>query len=93
MIDLVLAPQRAFHRNKRVKEEKVSFGDKPYISLLKSISWRIVGTIDTILISYIITGEISSALSIGGFEVFTKMILYYFHERAWNRAKKNRTED
>ena len=51
--------------------------------LLKTISWRVVGTIDTMVVSYIITGSIKIGLAIGGFEVFTKMILYYFHERVW----------
>lgn len=59
------------------------------ISMLKSISWRIVGTLDTILISFILTGKISLALSIGGIEVLTKMTLYYFHERAWIKLTKN----
>lgn len=59
------------------------------ISVLKSISWRIVGTLDTILISFILTGKISLALSIGGIEVLTKMTLYYFHERAWIKLTKN----
>jgi uncharacterized membrane protein len=57
--------------------------DKPVKSALKAVTWRIVGTIDTMIISYIITGKISVALSIGSIEVFTKMILYYFHERLW----------
>ncbi len=35
------------------------------------------------IISYIITGSVSIGMAIGGFEVFTKMILYYLHERAW----------
>jgi uncharacterized membrane protein len=51
--------------------------------ILKTISWRVVGTIDTMVVSYIITGSIKVGLAIGGFEVFTKMILYYFHERIW----------
>jgi uncharacterized membrane protein len=54
-------------------------------SLLKSISWRIIGTLDTILISYIITGKLAFALSIGGIELVTKMILYVVHERLWNK--------
>ena len=63
---------------------KVSdLADKPIKSVLKSISWRIVGTIDTMVISYIITGKITVALSIGSVEVLTKTILYYFHERLW----------
>jgi len=52
-------------------------------SVLKSVSWRLVGTIDTMVISYLITGQIKTALSIGSIEVVSKMVLYYFHERAW----------
>jgi len=66
--------------------------DKPIKSLIKSFSWRIVGTLDTMLISYIITGKITLAVSIGGVEVVTKTILYYFHERLWahiHRIKLN----
>lgn len=57
--------------------------DKPVKSALKAVSWRIIGTIDTMMISYIITGKLTVAVSIGSVEVFTKMILYYFHERMW----------
>jgi uncharacterized membrane protein len=57
--------------------------DKPVKSALKAVTWRMVGTLDTMVISYIITGKVSVALSIGSIEVFTKMILYYFHERLW----------
>jgi uncharacterized membrane protein len=57
-------------------------------SLLKSVSWRIVGTIDTIIISYFVTGQVVMALSIGSVEVFSKIILYYFHERAWESVSK-----
>ena len=53
-------------------------------SLIKGISWRILGTIDTILLSWIITGKIQYAITIGFTEVFTKIFLYYLHERAWN---------
>ena len=59
-------------------------------SVLKSISWRIIGTLDTILISYIITGKLAFALSIGGIELVTKMGLYVVHERVWNTVKWGR---
>ena len=59
-------------------------------SLGKSISWRVLASCDTILISYIITGSFAIAASIGSIEVLTKMFLYYFHERAWNRMKFGR---
>ena len=55
-------------------------------SFLKSVSWRIIGTLDTIIISYVITSEISFALSIGGIELVTKMMLYVVHERLWNKV-------
>ena len=61
--------------------------EKPYRSVVKTISWRTVGTLDTIIVSYFVTGNLVMAASIGSIEVITKMILYYFHERAWNKLK------
>lgn len=54
-------------------------------SLIKTFSWRMIGTVDTILISYFLTGTLDVALSIGGIELITKMVLYFFHERIWNQ--------
>lgn len=54
---------------------------------LKSISWRIIGTIDTFLLSYILTGSISFGISISGVDFFSKIVLYYFHERIWFFSK------
>jgi uncharacterized membrane protein len=51
--------------------------------ILKTISWRIIGTIDTMILSWIITGSWKWGLAIGGTEVITKMVLYYLHERVW----------
>ena len=51
--------------------------------LLKTITWRIVGTLDTILLGWIISGDPMIGVKVGGFELVTKMTLYYFHERAW----------
>ena len=52
-------------------------------SLAKAVSWRTTGTIDTFVISYIVTGRVALAGAIAGVEVVTKIILYYFHERVW----------
>jgi uncharacterized membrane protein len=57
-------------------------------SVLKGISWRATGTITTIMVAYFLTGEIGSALQIGGIEVITKFVLYYIHERAWQRIPR-----
>jgi len=51
--------------------------------IAKTITWRLVGTIDTIILSWIISGNPMTGLKIGLAEVVTKMLLYYFHERAW----------
>ncbi len=55
-------------------------------SLLKGVSWRCVATLDTILLAYFFTGNISQAVSIGGLELVTKTALFYMHERAWLRV-------
>lgn len=67
--------------------------EKTSRSIVKTISWRITGTIDTMVISYFITGNLTMALSIGTVEVFTKMVLYFGHERIWNKIKFGRVED
>ena len=70
-------------------EEKI-VQDRPIKSLIKAISWRIVGSIDTMVVSYFITGAWKLAISIGGIEVFTKIFLYYLHERAWAQLRWGR---
>ena len=67
--------------------------EKPYRSVVKTISWRTVGTLDTIIVSYFVTGSLVMAASIGTIEVITKMILYYFHERAWNKISFGRVKE
>jgi uncharacterized membrane protein len=52
-------------------------------SLLKAVSWRFVGGLDTFLRSWLFTGKLEYALSITGAETVTKIILFYLHERAW----------
>ena len=51
--------------------------------LAKTITWRIIGTLDTMGLSWIITGSPTMALKIGALEVCTKMALYFLHERVW----------
>ncbi len=59
-------------------------------SIIKGISWRVFGTIDTILISWIYSGNPWGALKIGISEVLTKVLLYYLHERLWALFKWGR---
>ncbi len=64
--------------------------EKPVRSIVKSLSWRLIGTIDTILISWFVTGTLQLAFSIGAIELLTKMTLYFFHERIWSLVKWGR---
>ena len=55
--------------------------------LFKTITWRVVATLTTVIISWIISGDLMLGFHIGGIELFVKMALYYFHERAWYNSK------
>jgi uncharacterized membrane protein len=54
--------------------------------IFKTITWRVVGTIDTVFIAWIITGDARSGLEIGVVELISKTILYYTHERIWHKS-------
>ena len=51
--------------------------------IAKTVTWRLLATLDTFLIALVITGRIEWAVNIAGVEVLTKMLLYYSHERIW----------
>lgn len=79
-----------------------NFNDPSYFAksrnrhIAKTVSWRLVGTCDTIIISWILTGNPFTGLKIGMAELVTKMILYYFHERMWYKSAfglTNKTEN
>ena len=67
--------------------------DKHYRSLIKGVSWRITGSIDTLIISFFVTRKLSWALSIMSVEFFTKVALYYFHERVWEKLSFGRVKE
>ena len=59
-------------------------------SICKAISWRILGSLDTFLITFLITRSFVSAGSIASVEAVSKIILYYLHERAWSKVTLGR---
>ena len=77
--------EQILDKKRNYKQDKLT--ESSSRSVVKSISWRILGTLDTFLISWIVTGETSVAFSIGSIELITKMVLYFFHERIWNTIK------
>ena len=68
-------------QNKRRIEEP--YKESHLQSLLKATSWRVLATLTTTIIAYFITGEVETALTIGGIEFVLKFVIYYLHERAW----------
>lgn len=61
-------------------------------SIAKAFSWRALATLTTVSLVYVFTGETAMALSIGGLEVVVKMLVYFFHERAWDKIRFGRRE-
>ena len=57
-------------------------------TFLKTLSWRIVATTSTVVIAFIVFGDISNALKVGGIEFFAKMAIFYVHERIWQLAPR-----
>jgi len=56
-------------------------------SFLKGVSWRVLGSIDTFLLSWFFTSNAKAAGAIASTEVITKVLLYYFHERVWSSVE------
>lgn len=55
--------------------------------MAKTISWRLIGTLDTLLLAWVISGDLFVGAKISLSEVITKMLLYYLHERFWFKSK------
>ncbi len=70
----------------RLKDGSVA----PWRSLVKSISYRFFGSLDTTILSYLITGNISYSFILSGTEIITKIGFYYLHERVWSHIKWGR---
>ena len=70
--------------------EQAIASDKPIRSIVKAISWRLIGTIDTMVVSYFVVADVKTASTIAGVDFLTKMVLYFFHERLWNTIKWGR---
>lgn len=73
-----------------IKWGRMKTGPTHARSFVKGVSWRAVGTMDTMVLSFIITGSLTNALKIGATEVFTKIVLYYLHERLWSLIRWGR---
>ena len=55
------------------------------LHIIKTFSWRAIGTLDTFFFSFILTGNPLTSAKIGGIETISKMLLYFFHEKIWHK--------
>ena len=61
-------------------------------SFAKAVSWRVIGSLDTFILSFLVTGSGKYAISIASVEALTKIALYYVHERVWRKVRWGRLE-
>jgi uncharacterized membrane protein len=71
----------------RTLDEDGHYRDGRRRSATKTGTWRVLASADTMALGLIFTGNLGTAISIGGFEVITKLVLYFFHERYWARIR------
>jgi len=71
----------------RTLDEEGHYRDGRWRSATKTATWRVLASADTMLLGFIFTGNLATAISIGGFEIITKLVLYFFHERYWARIR------
>jgi len=55
--------------------------------ILKTFTWRIIATLTTTVIAWLVTGDPMIGLKVGGIEFVIKMLLYYIHEKAWYKVE------
>lgn len=61
------------------------YRETPLRSLIKTMTWRLLATLTTVSLVWLMTGTLEMALSVGGMEFVAKLVLYFIHERAWQR--------
>jgi uncharacterized membrane protein len=77
-------PQASFERVDDLPPTQQQ-GDSHTKSLIKGITWRILASLTTVLVSWFVVGDVATAFQIGFFEFILKVFIYYFHERLWVR--------
>lgn len=87
---LYYAHERTWINIPTIGGKKLFAGSLRRTSAAKAISWRFFGALDTMFLATVVTGDVGIAASIGGVEVFTKLLLYYVHDRLWNYIRWGR---
>jgi uncharacterized membrane protein len=70
---------------------KLKFYERAMRSLGKVVTWRILVTVTNFVGGYLASGSWQVGLGVVGFALVVNSILYFFHERAWNRIDAGKT--
>ena len=54
--------------------------------IAKSLSWRFIGTIDTFIFAWLITGDVMEGINLSGITTITKLVWFYIHEQLWFKS-------
>ncbi len=65
-------------------------GETRIRSIIKAVTWRVVATLATMILVFVLTGHLRVAIAVGGFEIIIKFLLYFLHERFWNKIETGR---
>ena len=60
-------------------------------SFFKTLTWRVLASLDTALLTWLCSGDVVTGLYVGGMEIVTKLIIYFLHERAWRIGWKKQS--
>ena len=66
---------------------KSNFNNSKERHIYKTITWRIIAIIDSVFITFLITGNLFIGFEIGAWEITTKSGLYFIHEKIWYKFK------
>lgn len=55
-------------------------------SIIKGLTWRFVATLTTMMLVYIMTGNLALVASVGALDLVIKLLFYYLHERTWGHV-------
>lgn len=56
-------------------------------SILKGITWRFIASATTMVVVFVVTGDLTLVASVGAIDVTAKVFFYYLHERTWGRVE------
>jgi len=56
-------------------------------TVAKTLSWRVLATIITSCLVWVLTGKLELGFSIGLLDCLTKIVIYYLHERMWSKVR------